>query len=170
MKKKIILALLILAYPAYLSISSNFMLSDIDLITDSAEYLTESTGINVFISFLCLLLLFLILITQINIKKVVLVVLITLLWVLAGIKIGIKDYPEGRITQSIYKYKYKTIELCKKDCENVLYNTKISKKAFWGFGVENINVKDFVFVGPFNWINCKKLLDKKKGFIGNDTE
>ena len=97
-----------------------------------------------------------------NYKFLSLIFIILPIWILSGRTVGI--FPDGRLNIGWFYIKTDRINLChpNDDCEKIFYNnTKIEELPFWRIKIENKNINQIIFVGPFIWNQTRKMFETK---------
>nr|WP_294922372.1 hypothetical protein [uncultured Flavobacterium sp.] len=133
---------------------------------ESADYLSDITNINVFLS-LVFMIIYLTLLIYFwkRLKPVVLIFFfIFSLWFISGRTLAFKYHPTGRIIVGWYYIQTEMFNLCKEnqDYEKILSKeTEIKELFFWRLNFKNKDVDETIFIGPFVWDEVSEILNKR---------
>ncbi len=140
--------------------------------SESATYLTELSEINMVLTIAFLLSIGFILFCKFNSKilRISLLSVALIFWLLAGRKVGVKKFEDGRVNYGWYSFETGKFFLCDKknaECETVVANqTSIEELSFWRVNIKNEDINETIFIGPITWI---KVIEVLKTNIGNGT-
>ncbi|MET3047509.1 hypothetical protein [Flavobacterium covae] len=166
---KIILKILLVVFFVFMSILTTLAFTEnmkLLFTYESAEYLSDISDVNVFLSVLFLIIYLFLLIYFWKRLKLVLpfLVFIVLFWFFSGRTIALKYHPTGRIITGWYYIETDMFNLCKEnqDYESILANeTEINKLPFWRLNLKNKDTDKTIFIGPFMWNETIKILKKR---------
>jgi hypothetical protein len=100
-----------------------------------------------------------------DVKILILLICIFLMWVMSGRTIGV--FSDGKIKTGWFYFATNELNLCvddKADCQTVTdYQTKIEKKFFWFVEIKNTQVNKNIFIGAVIWYTGTKMLSEKFG-------
>lgn len=139
---------------------------------ESATYLTELSEISIELVVVLLLAIGFILLYKFNSKvlRISLLSIALVFWLLAGRKVGVKKFEDGRVNYGWYSFETGKFFLCDKEdieCETVIANkTSIEKLSFWRVKIKNEDINETIFIGPITWAKAIEIL---KTNIGNGT-
>jgi hypothetical protein len=139
---------------------------------ESATYLTELSSINIIISIVSILIFVFIIFYKFSNRafKISLSFFVLLLWLLSGIKVGVKKFEDGRVNYGVYCFETNRFFLCEKEdleCESIIANrTSVEGMSFWRVKIKNEDIEEIIFVGPITW---SKAIEVLKTNIGNGT-
>ena len=139
---------------------------------ESATYLTELSSINIIISIVSVLIFVFVIFYKFKNKtfKASLLFIVLLLWLLAGVKVGVKKFEDGRVNYGVYCFEVNRFFLCDKkdlECESIIANrTSVEELSFWRVKIKNEDIEEIIFIGPLTWLKAMNVL---KSNIGNGT-
>ncbi len=167
MKKILVVVWVILVSISFLGYGE---LGKIFYTSESAEYLTDVTNINL-IYCITGLICFLLVILLVNRKvlKYILLLVFFSIWLLSTRKVAISPFYDGRLGIGWNCFLTEEFFLCneKSDCETTLaYNTTIEQVTLWRVKIKNDDINKTIFIGPLVWSNTIKVLENN---IGNGT-
>lgn len=140
--------------------------------SESATYLTELSEISIILVVVLLLAISFILFYKFNSKvlRMTLFFIVFIFWLLAGRKVGVKKFEDGRVNYGWYFFETGKFFLCDKEnieCETVIANkTSIEELSFWRVKIKNEKINETIFIGPITWSKAIEIL---KTNIGNGT-
>jgi hypothetical protein len=136
---------------------------------ESADYLSSISEVNhvfsvlFFIVYICVGVL---IIRKSNYKKILILSLALILWLISGRVVAIKAFSDGRIITGWYYVETDKFNLCESDfdCETITsQETTIIKLPMWRVRINSKHINKVVFIGPFTWNSCIKTLANQIG-------
>lgn len=136
---------------------------------ESAAYLSTISDVNhvfsvlFFIGYICVTVL---IFRNFSTRKVLMLLVVLILWLLSGRVVAFKAFPDGRIISGWYYIETNKFNLCENDvdCETIISKeSTISKLPLWRIRINNKYNNTVIFVGPFTWYSCYKVFENNIG-------
>lgn len=143
-------------------------LNDIKILftRESAAYLSSISDVNQVFSvlfFIGYLFVTVLVFRKFSTRKVLVLLLLFILWLLSGRVVAFKAFPDGRVITGWYYMEANSFNLCKEnnDCESVVFKqTKVKRLPLWCISINNKVINKVIFIGPFTWNSCAKLFEE----------
>lgn len=136
---------------------------------ESAAYLSSISDVNHILSvlfFIGYLSMTILVFRKFCTRKILILSVVLLLWLLSGRVVAFKAFPDGRIITGWYYIETNRFNLCKNDvdCETIVSKeSTITKLALWRVSINSKYTNKIIFVGPFTWHSCYKTLGNQIG-------